>query len=287
MDEHMSDHLNQRGRNYLLELERDRYQTMENIEDTLQDMEGEHEADEGHDHETTLCCWEQGSRHFFGNFTKNLYGITQDDFSIVRINAEGDGKFVRLLNVDQSSVLSADTIVSSSFITRSDKRLKSNITKLGYDPNLIQKFNIVTFNYIGKTGTTIGMIAQEVKKIDPNLVCEDKETSMLSISYNDILCLTIQHAQELEKRVSDLENPLTQLKFSVYSTVRFLNYFVMMFFTVVHKIIIRMLPIKFKQEWNLSILQLFTNVFKYTVSTARMIFGGKNHIKKTPSNKQD
>lgn len=248
MDEHMSDHLNQRGRNYLLELERERYQTIENTVDIVSDLEDKFHTDEMHDHDGALCCWEQGSRHFFGSFTKSLHGVTHDDFSIVRINAEGDGKFVRLLNVDQSSQLSADTMISSSFITRSDKRLKKNIKKLEYDPTIIHNLNIVSFNYIGKTETTIGMIAQEVQKINTNLVKEDKETQMLSISYNDILCLTIQHAQHLESRLVKLESQLPLHSSNFYVMVSSLHLYAISCFTTAQNVAIFLIPSRSKIE---------------------------------------
>lgn len=205
MDEHLADHLNQRGRNYLHEIERERFHTIESTADVVGGLEAKFEEEKEHEHEETLCCWEEGSRHFYGSFTKSLYGITQDEFSIVRLGNDGSGKFTRLLNVDQASVLAVDQIVASQFITRSDRRLKSNIIKRKYDASLIGKLNIVNFNYNGTDVKTIGMIAQEVQKVDTNLVKEDKQSSLLSISYNDILCLTIQHTQELQKRIEILE----------------------------------------------------------------------------------
>ena len=208
MDEHLADHLNQRGRNFLHEAERERFQTIENTADIVAGLEDKLDEGKDHGHEETLCCWEEGDRHFYGSFTKTLYGITQDEFSIVRLGTDGSGKFTRLLNVDQASVLSADSIVASQFITRSDRRLKSNINKRIYDPSLIGKLNVVNFNYNGTEVKTIGMIAQEVQKIDENLVKEEKQSSLLSISYNDILCLTIQHTQELQKRIEVLEYAL-------------------------------------------------------------------------------
>lgn len=109
-------------------------------------------------------------------------------------------------------------IVSYSTSIASDIRIKENIKSIE-DNNIIDQFNVVEFNYIGNSKKHYGLIAQEVEKIDKNLVntsdsnlFDEEIEDFKSINYNEIIALLIKQNQTLSKRVDELEKLIKSSK---------------------------------------------------------------------------
>jgi hypothetical protein len=104
-------------------------------------------------------------------------------------------------------------IISKSNTLASDIRIKENIKPIeDSNADIIEKFNVVEFNYIGDNKSNYGLIAQEVESLDSNLVAtsefnmfDETITDFKSINYNEIIALLIKHNQILSKRVTELE----------------------------------------------------------------------------------
>jgi hypothetical protein len=110
----------------------------------------------------------------------------------------------------------------------SDIRIKENIKPINYGLNTVLKMNPVQYNLIGVPSTEIsmGLIAQEIKKIIPEIVSVDnpvdrngKDTrvadptipqAMQSIRYGDLIPVLIKAIQELEAKVAHLESELNK-----------------------------------------------------------------------------
>ena len=125
-----------------------------------------------------------------------------------------------IINLDDDSitcdVLYADRIYvrelfAQDFTVTSDARYKKNIKKLdNYPIDNLKKIKCYSFKYkTGENKKTInknhyGLIAQEVEKIDPNLVCTD-EKGKKSVYYQELIPLMIEYIHTLENRVTELE----------------------------------------------------------------------------------
>ena len=93
----------------------------------------------------------------------------------------------------------------------SDERLKENIEPVkNDDPRLsyAASIELKNFNYKGSHLSTMGYIAQDVQKVLPSLVNEDKE-GFLSLNYTELLALKVA---SLEKKNSDLETRIQKLE---------------------------------------------------------------------------
>lgn len=90
----------------------------------------------------------------------------------------------------------------------SDARAKTNIQDLGYGVNTIKQLRPVSYDFInsGKTKPQkeIGLIAQEVEKIMPELVYTDPDGKKL-LNYTSIIPVLINAIQELQKEVDELK----------------------------------------------------------------------------------
>lgn len=97
-------------------------------------------------------------------------------------------------------------IVSPNNITlSSDSRLKTNLAKLLDATDIINNLN--GYRYKMNDEANIGVIAQEVQKVLPELVREDDE-GYLSVAYQNLTAVLIEALKETNARVKVLEKRL-------------------------------------------------------------------------------
>ena len=120
-----------------------------------------------------------------------------------------------LTNVDGVLTTSGDltitgTCLAGGYYNTSDRRLKTNIKPLSNDVTniVIDNFKPVEFKYITSQSnsdkTHYGLIAQDIQPYLPDLV--DSNGSYLSVNYIELIPILLSKIQQLEKRVSELEN---------------------------------------------------------------------------------
>ena len=82
----------------------------------------------------------------------------------------------------------------------SSRRFKENITDAKtYD---ISKLRVVNFNYIGHGGEVeIGLIAEEVEELYPELIAYDESNLPYTVKYMDLIPILLQKIQSLEKLI--------------------------------------------------------------------------------------
>jgi hypothetical protein len=100
----------------------------------------------------------------------------------------------------------------TAYGTPSDIKLKENIERIPNGLEMIESLNGYTFNYIGKTDRMIGVIAQELEKIAPELVYETEsletgETSK-AVRYSQITAILIEAVKELSAEIKELKKRL-------------------------------------------------------------------------------
>jgi hypothetical protein len=99
--------------------------------------------------------------------------------------------------------------------TFSDIRLKKDIQPLQDALAKIMELKPVSFEYInpgyGK-GTQLGLIAQDVEKIYPQVVETDASTTLKSIDYGNLVSPLIKAVQEQQTEIEDLKAQIAELK---------------------------------------------------------------------------
>jgi hypothetical protein len=94
----------------------------------------------------------------------------------------------------------------------SDERLKENISPIEDALNKIDAINGVTFDwnetalemYPERTGRDVGVIAQQIQSIMPELVVE-RDNGYLAVNYEKITALLIQGIKELKAEIDELK----------------------------------------------------------------------------------
>lgn len=92
-------------------------------------------------------------------------------------------------------------------VNQSDARLKTNISDTEISAlSEIGAIDLKQFDWINNaTHERVGMIAQQIKKVLPDLVYEDKETGILSIKNIKFIPYLIKAIQELNEKVETLQ----------------------------------------------------------------------------------
>ncbi|MCD7977026.1 MAG: tail fiber domain-containing protein [Tannerellaceae bacterium] len=115
--------------------------------------------------------------------------------------------------VDSENIVCNNLEVKSNLVTpssseTSDRRLKNKIRKI----EKVDLTPIYAYNYtinVGKEDTKkeipkIGVIAQEVQEVYPDLVTENE--GYLAVNYNGLTALLLQKVKELEARIKEWED---------------------------------------------------------------------------------
>ena len=102
-----------------------------------------------------------------------------------------------------------DVTVNGDLVISSDARLKSNIVSLGSTlPKLLQ---IDGKSYEMKGKQKIGVLAQEIQEVFPELVTED-DNEMLAVNYQGLVPVLINALKEQDKIIKSQEERLTNIE---------------------------------------------------------------------------
>ena len=92
-------------------------------------------------------------------------------------------------------------------VAYSDERVKENIKTIDNALDEVNALRGVEFNKIGDTKKSIGVIAQEIEKVLPEVVREEDD-GMKAVAYGNIVGVLIEAVKELSNKVEELENKL-------------------------------------------------------------------------------
>ena len=94
--------------------------------------------------------------------------------------------------------------------SQSSERYKENIEDMTYESEDIYSLKPRVFNYKNHVPNdkSIGLIAEEVDRVIPNLVVYDKEGNPDAVKYHDLPVLLLNELIKLRNRVDQLEEKL-------------------------------------------------------------------------------
>jgi hypothetical protein len=93
-------------------------------------------------------------------------------------------------------------VSAQSYSTHSDARLKTNIRNSTYGMETLGKLRAVTYKWKDASRDQtqqVGLIAQEVQKLIPELVSTDAKTNVLSINYQGLVPVLVKSVQEQQQ----------------------------------------------------------------------------------------
>lgn len=123
-----------------------------------------------------------------------------------RLHIESNGNVgIKTTNPSYTLDVTGNIRATGSITENSDESLKENIQTIDNACDKVSKLRGVSYNKIGEEDKKIGVIAQEIEAVVPEVVTEDVD-GIKSVSYTNLVGLLIQSNKELIERVSELEN---------------------------------------------------------------------------------
>ena len=127
-------------------------------------------------------------------------GGAGERFSVLETGNVGVGDSTPSYKLDVAGTIRA----TGDVIAYSDERVKENIKTIDNSLEKVNKLRGVEFNKIGEDKKSIGVIAQEIEKVLPEVVRTDDE-GMKSVAYGNVVGILIEAVKELTKEVEELK----------------------------------------------------------------------------------
>ena len=165
-----------------------------------------------------------GSRGTFLGMITKPSSLSVNDEVIIGYGGAGKGTNTGML-APTSGVYQGNN--SSSWSTTSDRRIKKNIKDNNIGLNAIKDIRVRNFEYrtedeitdfenpvsavVNKEGIQLGVIAQEIETILPNLVREES-TGVKTVNPDNLTWYLVNAVKELSKQVDELKAEIQELK---------------------------------------------------------------------------
>lgn len=147
----------------------------------------------------------------------------------VQINGDLYATSARFTNVSNNGYVSSLGIQSNGTltITSSDLRLKKNIETIPRPLEKVLALRGVTYNWKDSAmpKRMMGMIAQEVLTVVPELVFQNDSDDFYGINYGETSGLLIEAIKEQQKLIQELKKDLSALQLEINSLKKELNSF--------------------------------------------------------------
>lgn len=114
------------------------------------------------------------------------------------------------MDLNNASVF--NVIYAAQFLYNSDRRLKQNILPINDSLAKVTSLNGYTFDWKKDNKHDIGVIAQEVEKVFPDIVHTDEQTGMKSVQYGNLIAPVIEAIKELASNVKNNTTDIEALK---------------------------------------------------------------------------
>jgi hypothetical protein len=128
------------------------------------------------------------------------------------INAVADGAVKLYYDAaEKLATTSSGISVTGDVTSSSDERLKDNIKVIPNALDKVQQINGVSFDWKDSGRSSIGVIAQNVEKVIPEVVNEN-EDGYKSVTYGNMVGLLIEAMKEQQQQIEDLKSQVKELK---------------------------------------------------------------------------
>ena len=114
------------------------------------------------------------------------------------------GLSARTSNTLNNLSINNGTCTGVDFIATSDQRTKTNITTISNALDIVNGLRGVYFTRIGQTKQAVGVIAQEIEPLLPQVVYTDSE-GLKSVSYGNMVGVLIEAVNTLSDRLEKIE----------------------------------------------------------------------------------
>jgi hypothetical protein len=137
--------------------------------------------------------------------------FSNSNFYIRSTNNSGTTAWTPIITGVGGQTISGNLTLSGTLTINSDARIKENLTPLTGALDKVKALTGYNYNRIGSEKLEMGVVAQEVQKVAPELVLEDKEGT-LSVAYQNMVALLIEAVKEQSAEIAALKEQVEELK---------------------------------------------------------------------------
>jgi hypothetical protein len=110
-----------------------------------------------------------------------------------------------------SEIQAGGNMYAASFIYSSDESLKTNITLLNNALEKVKQLEGVSFNWKNTGRADIGLIAQDVEKVIPEIVHTNEE-GLKSVEYGNLVAILIEAVKEQQEEIDSQDYKIDSLQ---------------------------------------------------------------------------
>jgi len=147
---------------------------------------------------------------YFGSFSTQRASFGNSE-SWETLTADGGNIGIGTTSMSEKLVVNGN-VSATSFIYSSDRNLKENIIPLSDSLDKISQLSGVSFSWRETGEESIGLIAQDVEKVYPELVTTDSFTGLKSLNYAGLIAPLIETVKKQQLEINSLKEQLELLK---------------------------------------------------------------------------
>ena len=106
---------------------------------------------------------------------------------------------------------SNSSMTAVAFLYSSDQRLKANILPITGALDKVQRLDGVTFTWKKSGAKSMGVVAQNVEKVLPEIVHND-QNGMKSVEYGNLVAIFIEAFKEQQKEIKNQQKEIEELE---------------------------------------------------------------------------
>ncbi len=103
-------------------------------------------------------------------------------------------------------------VYADAFIYNSDASLKKDVRDIPDALNKVTKLHGVNFRWRKNNEVELGLTAQEVEKVFPELVVTNKNTGLKSVKYGNLIAPLVEAVKQQQKQIEKLEKRIEELE---------------------------------------------------------------------------
>jgi hypothetical protein len=146
---------------------------------------------------------ENAGNNIYNNNTGGLVGIGTNS-PTERLEVNG--------NIKAGDIKATGDVNATAFFYSSDRALKKNIRPLTGSLDRVTRLQGISFQWRKNDRQDIGLVAQEVEKVYPELVATDRNTGLKSVEYGNLIAVLIESIKEQQAQIRELKAEISRFK---------------------------------------------------------------------------
>ena len=117
--------------------------------------------------------------------------------------------------MNNRNITEVNNIYADEFIYISDKSFKDNVRPVENALDKILKLEGIVFEWKKNGETNLGLIAQDVELVFPDLVVTDEETGLKAVKYGNLVSPLIEAIKEQQVQAENQQKQIEELKLEI------------------------------------------------------------------------